>query len=111
MTSWQSAAVAAVALLAVLVGYYASVRYRPGLRNIPGPFLASISDLDRLWSCASGLQMNYHIKLHEKYGPLVRVGPKHVSFSDAKLIPQVYTISSKFWKVGSRTISLNDLSD
>lgn len=65
---------------------------------IPGPFLATLSDLDRIWSCATGLQMNYHIRLHENYGPLVRIGPNHVSFSDASLIPQVYAITSKFWK-------------
>ncbi|KAL1863915.1 hypothetical protein Daus18300_008064 [Diaporthe australafricana] len=74
------------------------IRYRTGLRNIPGPFLASISDLDRLWSCFAGQQMNYHLKLHEKYGPLVRIGPKHVSFSNGSLIPLVYSISTRFWK-------------
>ncbi|KAK4548038.1 hypothetical protein LTR36_010758 [Oleoguttula mirabilis] len=78
--------------------YYITIRYRPGLRKLPGPFLASVSDLDRLWSCAKGLQMNYHLRLHDHYGPLVRIGPKHVSFSDATLIPLVYGISTKFWK-------------
>ncbi|EME88927.1 uncharacterized protein MYCFIDRAFT_103622, partial [Pseudocercospora fijiensis CIRAD86] len=72
--------------------------YRPGLRKLPGPFLASISDLDRIWSCAKGLQMQYHIALHRRYGPFVRVGPNHVMFSDASLIPRVYGIASKFWK-------------
>lgn len=74
-------------------------RYRPGLRNVPGPFLASISNIDRVWSCAKGLQMNYHLKLHERYGPLVRIGPNHVSFADCSLIPLVYDIKSKFLKV------------
>lgn len=74
------------------------IRYRPGLRKIPGPFLASISNLDRLWSCFGGQQMNYHLKLHDKYGPLVRIGPKHVSFSDGSLIPLLYSISTRFWK-------------
>lgn len=73
-------------------------RYWPGLRSIPGPFLASISNLDRIWSCYAGQQMNYHLKLHEKYGPLVRVGPNHVSFSDGSLIPMVYGINTRFWK-------------
>lgn len=73
-------------------------RYRAGLRSIPGPFLASISNLDRLWSCFTGEQMNYHLKLHDKYGPLVRIGPKHVSFSDGSLIPMVYGINTRFWK-------------
>lgn len=75
-------------------------RNRPGLRNIPGPFLASISNLDRIWSCLRGQQMNYHLQLHSKYGPLVRVGPNHVSFADGSLIPTVYGINTRFWKSG-----------
>ncbi|KAG8165886.1 hypothetical protein KVR01_004438 [Diaporthe batatas] len=74
------------------------IRNRPGLRSIPGPFLASISNLDRIWSCFSGQQMNYHLELHARYGPLVRVGPKHVSFSDGRLIPTVYGFNTRFWK-------------
>lgn len=85
-------------ILSLAVVGFISVRYRRGLRSIPGPFLASISDLDRIWSCASGLQMNYHLQLHEKYGPLVRLGPKHVSFSDGSLIPEIYGFGSKFTK-------------
>ena len=42
--------------------------------------------------------MNYHLRLHEKYGQFVRIGPKHVSFSDASLIPQIYSITTKFHK-------------
>ncbi|KAK1021542.1 hypothetical protein LTR33_018430, partial [Friedmanniomyces endolithicus] len=57
-----------------------------------------MSDADRIWSCATGMQMNYHLKLHERYGSLVRIGPKHISFSDSSLIPQIYGITSKFWK-------------
>ena len=44
--------------------------------------------------------MDHHLRLHEKYGSLVRVGPNHVSFSDASLIQQVYGITTKFYKVG-----------
>lgn len=87
-------------LLITVVGVASTIltRYRAGLRSIPGPFLASISNLDRLWSCFTGQQMSYHLRLHEKYGPLVRIGPKHVSFSDGSLIPTVYGISTRFWK-------------
>ena len=45
--------------------------------------------------------MNYHLKLHEKDGPLVRIGPNHVSFANCSLIPLVYDIKSRFVKVGS----------
>lgn len=95
----QELAMGILFLLTVLsITKIISIRYRTGLRQIPGPFLASISNLDRLWSCYEGQQMNYHLKLHEKYGPLVRIGPKHVSFSDGGLIPLVYSISTRFWK-------------
>lgn len=42
--------------------------------------------------------MDYHLQLHKKYGKLVRIGPNHVMFSDAALIPQVYGIGGKFMK-------------
>jgi cytochrome P450 len=73
-------------------------RYRHDLRKIPGPFLASFSNLDRIWSCAAGDQMNYHLALHAKHGRLVRVGPNHVSVSDGNAIQQLYSISTKFVK-------------
>lgn len=95
---WALLPYIAVASAVALTGYVLSVRYRPGLRQIPGPLLASFSDLDRIISTAKGLCMNYHLKLHEQYGPLVRVGPKHVSISDPSYIPLLYGINSKFWK-------------
>jgi cytochrome P450 len=107
-TSWSKSwsdrpltyGVVGIILVRVFLGFIQIIltRHWPGLRSIPGPFLASISDLDRIWSCLAGQQMNYHLKLHEKYGPLVRVGPKHVSFSDGSLIPTVYGINTRFWK-------------
>jgi len=103
MTYWQ---LIGGALLLSTALYFTSVRFRPGLRNIPGPFLASLSDADRIWSCATGLQMKYHLKLHERYGSLVRIGPKHISFSDSSLIPQIYGITSKFWKVNHLVLRL-----
>lgn len=73
-------------------------RYRPGLRQIPGPWHASVSDFDRVRSCATGQQMTHHLRLHERYGPLVRIGPNHISFADTEIIPTVYSIGSKFYK-------------
>lgn len=73
-------------------------RYRPGLSLIPGPWHASLTDLDRVLSCATGSQMNHHLALHATYGPLVRIGPNHISFSSTDLIPTVYSIGSKFCK-------------
>ncbi|KAK5175018.1 uncharacterized protein LTR77_000154 [Saxophila tyrrhenica] len=80
-------------LLTTLLTYF-----RPSLRSLPGPFLARISSLPRLWTCYTGSQHLHHLHLHDKYGPFVRVGPNHVSFSNPSLIPVVYSISSKFVK-------------
>ncbi|KAK5112116.1 hypothetical protein LTR62_004459 [Meristemomyces frigidus] len=95
---WQNIALFTGLLVLLLIARLATIRYRPGLRSIPGPFLATISNLDRLWSCATGHQMLYHLALHQKYGPLVRVGPHHVSFSAGALIPQIYGVATKFVK-------------
>ncbi|KAL2834623.1 cytochrome P450 [Aspergillus pseudoustus] len=40
---------------------------------------------------------NYQ-KVHEKYGPIVRVGPNEVSVADPNMIPVIYGIGSKFTK-------------
>lgn len=89
--------------LALLI-YVIYTRYSTPLRKVPGPWLGSISQLDRLLTAASGKQMLTHIRYHERYGPVVRVGPNHVSFADGALIPKVYGIAGKFRKVSSRLL-------
>ncbi|KAM0720212.1 hypothetical protein Q7P37_004348 [Cladosporium fusiforme] len=88
----------AVTLFAIFTFNLVRTKTRSDLRNIPGPFLASISNLDRIWSCALGNQMSYHLELHAFYGPLVRVGPNHVSVSSGSAIQQLYSINTKFHK-------------
>jgi hypothetical protein len=90
-----------VALLTFMTACLFYTRYRKGLRDIPGPFLASILPLDRILSTARGDQFATHLGYHRKYGQLVRVGPNHVSFSDAEAIPLVYSINTKYFKVSS----------
>ena len=85
--------------IVILFGFLVGQRYRTGLRDVPGPFFASVLPFDRLFSAISGKQYLTHIKYHEKYGPKVRVGPNHVSFSDADVITQLYGITTKFYKV------------
>ena len=91
--------VATITLVIALLIRLLLVRYRTGLSKIPGPLTASVSSVDRITTVLSGHQFEYHLKYHQKYGPLVRVGPKHVSFSNANLIPLIYGITSRFYKV------------
>ncbi len=91
-----------VPLLAVLVsclfGYLASVRFKRYLRDIPGPFWASVAPFDRIITVAKGHLHDTHLKYHQKYGSLVRIGPNHVSFSDGEALSTVYNITTKFYK-------------
>lgn len=89
----------ATLLIVILLLSLIRIRYRKGLRNIPGPFLASISPLDRIVTTARGHQFQNHIRYHEQYGSIVRLGPNHVSLSNAEHIPTIYGIATKYHKV------------
>lgn len=92
----------ALALLFLSLTYIASLlrtRFRPGLRNLPGPRLASYSRLWNIKNAASGNAHESFRRLHERYGRLVRVGPNHVAVSDPGLIPVIYGTNNKFLKV------------
>ena len=94
---WQGNAIAL--LITLSLAYIVRIKFRAGLRDVPGPFVASWSSIDRILTAARGNQFLSHLEYHEKYGELVRVGPNHVSLSNADLIPSVYGITSKFYKV------------
>jgi len=68
------------------------------LRRIPGPLLASISNLPRLFWVVSRRAHLQHIALHKKYGKLVRMGPNMVSVADPAAIPIIYGFGQKFIK-------------
>ncbi|KAL8810355.1 MAG: hypothetical protein Q9223_007774 [Gallowayella weberi] len=68
------------------------------LRAIPGPLLASFTNLPRVsWVLSNGAQ-EIHIQQHEKYGKLVRFGPNMVSVGDATEIASIYGFKSNFNK-------------
>ena len=68
------------------------------LRRIPGPFLASITNLPRLLWVYQNKAGDRHTALHRKYGPLVRFGPNMVSVSAPSEIGTIYDIHGKFPK-------------
>ncbi|KAF2815188.1 cytochrome P450 [Mytilinidion resinicola] len=68
------------------------------IRDIPGPFLAKLTDLWRLYSHWAGTHIETQRKLHEKYGSAVRIGPNCVSISDPSLITTIYDTRGDFVK-------------
>ena len=70
-----------------------------GLRSLPGPLLGRISNLYRLWLLSNGRGPIEYWKLHQKYGQVVRIGPNQVSLSDPAMIPIIYDMKGRFFKV------------
>jgi hypothetical protein len=74
-------------------------RFGGGLSGVPGPALAKCT---RLWKLRSVWKGSHHltkIDLHRQYGPLVRIGPRHVSVGDPAAIPVIYGLNKGFTKV------------
>lgn len=89
---------ACIVLAMVGVSYLIKVRYRSHVRSIPGPYLASVTDLWRLIEVNRG-RFDLSLRaLHEKHGDLVRVGPNCISVADATEIGKIYSISRLFPK-------------
>ncbi|KAK4496721.1 hypothetical protein PRZ48_012704 [Zasmidium cellare] len=68
------------------------------LRHIPGPLIASITDLWRLIDVWQRDSHNTHTNLHAKYGEVVRIGPNTVLVSRPDIVQDIYGISKGFVK-------------
>lgn len=73
--------------------------YFSPLARFPGPKLAALSTWYEayydLFKKPHGGQFAFHVKrLHEKYGPIVRVGPNEVHIDDPDYYNEVYSMAS-----------------
>ena len=69
------------------------------LRNIPGPFWAKLTNIPRFYWVWTRHAHEIHIKLHELYGKLVRMGPNMVSVGDPAEIDKIYRMHDPLQKV------------
>ena len=90
-----------IGIICALVARYLYNLFRPGLRNVPGPWFAHLTSLYRIKLVWKGGAVASYSDLHRKYGSIVRTGSNHVSISDPAMIPLIYGISSKFKKVSN----------
>ncbi|ROW17642.1 hypothetical protein VPNG_00854 [Cytospora leucostoma] len=74
-------------------------KYRSGIRHIPGPFWASFSNFWKLRAVWNQRMHTENVRLHEDYGPIVRIGPNHVSVSDPQSMRSIYGVQNVFPKV------------
>ena len=91
-------AYASALISVVVIARLLSNRYGHGISQIPGPFLASLSDIWRLLLVYRRRPERAHIQLHEKYGSLVRLGPKQISCSDPSVVQVIYALNAGFIK-------------
>jgi hypothetical protein len=81
------------------------------LQHVPGPWLSRYTDLLRAFLAMkySGQEVNLYMKLHSKYGDVVRVGPRSVSVLDPQAIPTIYGVKARLNKVGNHIVHfIND---
>ncbi|KAL8774730.1 MAG: hypothetical protein Q9209_000669 [Squamulea sp. 1 TL-2023] len=99
MTVASNALELAVALFTSLCATYIIQQtvFSP-LKSIPGPFLAKFSGLWQLYIYYQGKQAHVLRRLHNRYGPVVRIGPKHVSLNQPSLIKTLYSLSGDYVK-------------
>ena len=79
-------------------------KFGNGLARIQGPTLAAYTDLWRFWLVWGRRAEKAHIALHEKYGPVVRIGPNSVSISDPEAIKVIYSHNAGLIKVSYYSI-------
>ncbi|KAH8879884.1 cytochrome P450 monooxygenase [Thozetella sp. PMI_491] len=60
------------------------------LSAFPGPWLNTISPLPEVSAIVRGRQHAYHHKLHQRYGPVVRVSPNELIFCGANAWDDIY---------------------
>ncbi|RVX69875.1 hypothetical protein B0A52_05709 [Exophiala mesophila] len=64
--------------------------YISPLKVIPGPLLEAVTSIPHDLACIKGVNHEYLEKLHDKYGPIVRISPTEVSFIDSSIWRDVY---------------------
>lgn len=97
-------AVPAVLTAAVVLTTAAVCFYRLWLHplaRVPGPRLAACSSLWLAWHSFVGDECSAVFRLHEKYGPVLRVGPNDVDISDADAVNPIYVERGGFAKTAN----------
>lgn len=67
--------------------------------KIPGPILAALTNLTRLFWTWQDQPFDTYIDLHKKYGPIVRYGPNAISIADVSELPAIYGFQYNYEKV------------
>ncbi|KAI0196448.1 cytochrome P450 [Astrocystis sublimbata] len=100
LSVWPEGLVPSVPQLAIGAALYMAYwiasaiynRFFSQLRKIPGPFLNSVSWIPWYKYWFSGYMHRHVTRLHEEYGPVVRLGPTEISFIDGAAWKDIYSL-------------------
>ncbi|KAJ0420668.1 cytochrome P450 [Aspergillus carlsbadensis] len=86
-TPWR----AGLSLLLSIASLLLNNRYNTGLLTYPGPFFASMTTAWRVRDAyVNGDKRPSYVALHRKYGDVVRLGPRELSFASPAAISDIY---------------------
>ncbi|KAF9875004.1 cytochrome P450 [Colletotrichum karsti] len=89
----------ALLVVAVVSGLLAREVWRwYRLSHVPGPFWHSVTGFSMARAALNGSVHEYYMALHEKYGPLIRIGPNTVMFSDPETLKKISAARSTYTK-------------
>ncbi|KAL1875175.1 hypothetical protein Daus18300_003243 [Diaporthe australafricana] len=71
------------------------------LRKYPGPFLAGSTRVYYLWYDVRGLSHWKVNEWHQKYGPVIRIAPNELSYTDGRAWPAIYGFPNKEGTAGN----------
>ncbi|KAL8734219.1 MAG: hypothetical protein Q9166_001705 [cf. Caloplaca sp. 2 TL-2023] len=98
-TAFNALELAVALMLSLCTAYVVQQTILSPLKSIPGPFLARLSNFWQLFFVYyHGKQASVLRRLHDRYGPVVRVGPKHVILNNPSLIKTVYSLRGDYVK-------------
>lgn len=77
---------------------YATYRSPRTCYSIPGPLPARITGQWLTFIDLAGYRTTWIHKLHQQYGPTVRIGPNEISFSNSEMIKEIYGQQTAYMK-------------
>ncbi|PCG89352.1 Cytochrome P450 [Penicillium occitanis (nom. inval.)] len=89
------------AIVFALVYFVSQCVYRLALsplRHFPGPFWAKVTDLWHAKLIKTGKEFSALYELHNRYGPVVRIGSSRLSVTDLTALRIIYKVGAPFPK-------------
>ncbi|KAK1675048.1 cytochrome P450 [Colletotrichum godetiae] len=91
--SFQVTAIITAFLCLLIIPLIYNVLFHP-LARVPGPFLAKFNDFWHAYQLYTDMRHEKLCKLHDQYGPVLRLGPNTVSVNTTEGFQKVYSATS-----------------